>query len=95
MYIATVPQTGSVVNIGLASPDNAVFPAKKLTLIGGEFPKWSNDGNQVHWSLGKGHFVYNLDDAQASLIVLKLRKKLKKKRLKLMKKQIMKKLVKM
>jgi len=65
IYAATVPQTGTVVNIGLASPDKAVFPAKKLTLIGGEFPKWSDDGKQVHWSLGKGHFIYNMDDAKA------------------------------
>ncbi len=65
IYVATVPETGSVVNIGLASPDNAVFPAKKLTLIGGEFPKWSSDGSQIHWSLGKGHFIYNFDAAKA------------------------------
>lgn len=75
VYVATVPQTGTVVTIGLASPDNAVFPAKKLTLIGGEFPKWSDDGRQVHWSLGKGHFVYNLDDAKAFADSLEAAKK--------------------
>lgn len=75
IYVATVPQTGTVVNIGLASPDNAVFPAKKLTLIGGEFPKWSDDGRQVHWSLGKGHFIYNLDDAKAFADSLEAAKK--------------------
>ncbi len=65
IFTATVPQTGRVVKIGVALPDNAVFPAKKLTVIGGEFPEWSADGRKVHWSLGKGHFIYNLDEAKA------------------------------
>lgn len=65
IFTATVPQTGSVVKIGVASPDNAVFPAQKLTVIGGEFPGWSADGKKVHWSLGKGHFIYDLEAAKA------------------------------
>ena len=65
IFTATVPQTGSVVKIGVASPDNAVFPAQKLTVIGGEFPGWSSDGKKVHWSLGKGHFIYDLEAAKA------------------------------
>lgn len=75
IYTATVPQTGSVVNIGLSSPDNAVFPAKKLTVIGGEFPHWSDDATKVHWSLGKGHFIYDLEDAKAFTDSLEAAKK--------------------
>ncbi|MBO6793935.1 MAG: PD40 domain-containing protein [Balneolaceae bacterium] len=75
IYTATVPQTGSVVKIGVASPDNAVFPAKKLTIIGGEFPAWSSDGRKVHWSLGKGHFIYDLDASKAFADSVKAAKK--------------------
>jgi Tol biopolymer transport system component len=64
IYTATLPQTGSVVKISVSDPDNSSFPAKKLTLIGGEFPQWSGDASQVHWSLGKGHFIYNFEDAK-------------------------------
>ena len=65
IYIATVPQTGDVVRISLSNPDNASFPSKKVTLIGGEFPRWSGDSDKVHWSLGKGHFIYSISDAKA------------------------------
>jgi Tol biopolymer transport system component len=65
IYTATVPQTGEVVKISVASAERAAFPAKKLTVIGGEFPRWSDDSKQVHWSLGKGHFIYNLEDSKA------------------------------
>ena len=37
------------------------IPSKKLTELGGEFPYWSAGGKKIHWSLGKGHFVFNLD----------------------------------
>ncbi len=65
IYTATVPQTGKTVTISLANPSGALFPAKKLTVIGGEFPRWSGDSDKIHWSLGKGHFVYSLSDAEA------------------------------
>ncbi|HRX94880.1 MAG TPA: hypothetical protein P5158_12210, partial [Chitinophagaceae bacterium] len=61
----TVPQTGKTSNISLASPDNAQFPSRLLTTIGGEFPSWQSDGKTVHWSLGSTHFTYNIDKAQA------------------------------
>ncbi len=75
IYTATVPQTGSVVKIGVASPNNAVFPAKKLTIIGGEFPAWASDGRKVHWSLGKGHFIYDLDASKVFADSVKAAKK--------------------
>ena len=40
------------------------MPIKRLTDIGGEFPAWSGDGKQVHWSLGNAHVVYDLDRAK-------------------------------
>lgn len=65
IYVLTVPQLGEAPKISVANPDNAMFPARKLTEIGGQFPVWSNDGGSVHWSIGNAHFVYNLDEAKA------------------------------
>ncbi len=66
LYVITVPQVGaSPVTIALQKPENAAFPARRLTDIGGEFPTWSASGRQVHWSLGPAHAVYDLDQARA------------------------------
>lgn len=66
IYVVTVPVVGGdTPTISVANADNAAFPAKKLTTIGGQFPRWSDDANSVHWSIGRGHFIYNLDDAEA------------------------------
>lgn len=64
IYWLTIPQTGKTVTINLADADNASFPAKKLTTLGGEFPEWGNNGKNVHWSLGNAHFIYNLEEAR-------------------------------
>lgn len=65
IYTFVIPQVGDMINISLANPQKAAFPARKLTQIGGEFPAWSNDGNAIHWSLGNAHFVYDLKKALA------------------------------
>lgn len=65
IYVVTIPKTGKTDNISVASADDAEFPARKLTEIGGEFPSWQSDGKTVHWSLGSTHFTYDVDKAQA------------------------------
>lgn len=65
IYVATIPQTGKVVNISVADAESAQFPARELTGLGGEFPCWAADGKTIHWSLGNAHFVYDVDAAQA------------------------------
>jgi len=65
IYVVTVPKTGKTTNISVADADNAEFPSRKLTEIGGEFPSWQLDGNIVHWSLGSTHFTYDVNQAQA------------------------------
>ncbi|MEX2471376.1 MAG: amidohydrolase family protein [Gemmatimonadota bacterium] len=65
VYAVTVPEVGSAPTIQLGDPANAAFPARKLSQFGGEFPAWSADGRNVHWSLGNAHFVYDLDAAEA------------------------------
>jgi len=66
VYVVTVPQVGGETpQISVSNPDDAAFPAWKLTDIGGDFPSWSADGRSVHYSIGNAHFVYDLDAAEA------------------------------
>lgn len=65
VYVATIPQTGKVVNISVADAESAQFPARELTELGGEFACWAADGKTIHWSLGNAHFIYDVDAAQA------------------------------
>jgi Tol biopolymer transport system component len=65
LYVLTVPFIGGETpTINVATPENAAFPASKLTVIGGQFPAWSGDGESVHWSIGNAHFVYDLERAR-------------------------------
>ena len=64
VYVMTIPWLGGAaptINVG----DNAAFPNKKLTDIGGQFPVWSNDGRYAHWTIGNAHVVYDLERARA------------------------------
>ena len=63
IYTAYLPRVGDPITISVSNPEKAAFPAKKLTVVGGEFPHWSGDSKKVHWSLGKGHFIYDLDES--------------------------------
>ena len=66
LYVVTIPMVGGETpEISVGDPDKASFPASKLTDIGGEFPHWSADGGNVHWSLGNAHSVYDLARAKA------------------------------
>ena len=61
IYTFTVPfYGGKSITIKLSDVDEAAFPSKKLTQIGGEFPSWSNDAKKVYWSLGNAFFTYNI-----------------------------------
>jgi len=66
IYVVTVPYVGGETpTISVSNPENATFPARKLTDIGGQFPTWSPDAREVHWSVGNAHVVYDLDAAVA------------------------------
>ena len=76
IYTVTVPKFGSdAVKISVSNPENAQFPARKLTEIGGQFPGWTNDGKEVYWSIGNAFFRYNLADAKAKEEELEKKKK--------------------
>ncbi len=66
VYVVTVPRVGGdAPTINVSNPDNAAFPAARLTDIGGQFPAWGSTGRIIHWSVGPAHFVYDLDAAEA------------------------------
>ncbi len=65
IYVVTVPYVGQTPTISVAKPDDASFPARQLTELGGQFPAWSADGRTVHWSIGNAFFAYDLGAAQA------------------------------
>ena len=75
IYVLTLPKTGKVANISVADAGSSIFPARKLTELGGEFASWEADGKKVHWSLGNSHFVYDVDRAKSFEDSLKIAKK--------------------
>ncbi len=67
LYMVTVPQVGATgPTVSVATPATAAFPVRKLTDIGGQFPVWSSDGDRIHWSIGRTHFIYDLAEARAA-----------------------------
>jgi Tol biopolymer transport system component/imidazolonepropionase-like amidohydrolase len=66
LYVVEIPLVGGTEpTVSVGNPDNAAFPVRKLTDIGGQFPTWTADGKRVHWSIGNAHVVYDLDRAKA------------------------------
>ena len=66
IYTVTVPIVGGETpTVSVANIKNSQFPSRKLTEMGGQFPVWSLDAKKIHWSIGNGHFVYDMDDAKA------------------------------
>lgn len=65
MYLVTVPIVGGKApKIDVSKGDKANFPVKKLSDIGGEFLSFTKDQQQVHWSIGNAHVVYDLAASQ-------------------------------
>ncbi|OOG70487.1 amidohydrolase family protein [Algoriphagus sp. A40] len=77
VYVITIPSAGKVPTINVAEPAASNFPARQLTEIGGEWPAWEASGKKVHWSLGNGHWVYDIDRADFVDDSVKTAKKLK------------------
>jgi Tol biopolymer transport system component len=75
IYVVTVPKTGGETpKISVSNPENAQFPARKLTTIGGQFASWNNTGKKVYWSIGNAFFTYDIDEAKAKEEELKKKK---------------------
>jgi len=60
IYLVTLPLIGGqtpVVNV--SDPSSAAFPTKRLTMIGGDFVGWTNDGRQAYWSIGRSFLKWD------------------------------------
>src|SRR5882762_6025299 len=60
VYLVTLPLIGGetpVVNV--SDPSSSAFPTKRLTMIGGDFVGWTNDGRQAYWSIGRSFLKWN------------------------------------
>lgn len=72
VYLAALPMTGAQpLVMSIADPANAIFPARKLTPVGGDFIGWTSDGRSVTWALGRSFFRHDIAVAD-SLGKLKL-----------------------
>ena len=80
IYVVTIPEAGKTPSISVSEPKSSSFPARQLTEIGGEFPAWEADGKRVHWSLGNGHWVYDVAAAKRFEDSVKTAKKTEDKR---------------
>ncbi len=65
VYAVTIPKYGQTPKISLSNPEKAAFPSMKLTVMGGEFPAWAANSENIHWSLGASHFIYNIAEGKA------------------------------
>lgn len=65
IYVVTIPTVGKVPTINVADPASSNFPSRQLTEIGGEWPAWEANGKKIHWSLGNGHWVFDIERAEA------------------------------
>ena len=81
VYVVTIPEAGKTPSISVASPQNSSFPSRQLTEIGGEFPAWEASGKKAHWSLGNGHWVYDVERAKFVEDSVKTAKKTETKRI--------------
>lgn len=64
IYLVTIPMAGKAPSINVSDPKSSSFPARQLTEIGGEFPAWESNGKRIHWSLGNGHWIYDVNGAK-------------------------------
>ena len=66
IYLVNLPLTGQQpLTINIADPSAAVFPAKRLTKIGGDFIAWDPDGKSVSWAIGRSFFRYDIPRADS------------------------------
>lgn len=72
LYVVTVPQvSGDPVTISVANAENAAFPSRKLTDIGGQFPSWIASGRSVLWGIGNAVVRYDLDSARTRELAIR------------------------
>jgi Tol biopolymer transport system component len=64
--VNSVPMAGGAApSITLLNPAQSPVPVRRLTRIGGDFPGWSRDGKQIHYSIGHAYFTYDVARADS------------------------------
>lgn len=54
VYSVTLPYIGGETpTINVSDPSSSAFPTKRLTMVGGDFVGWTNDGKRAYWSIGR------------------------------------------
>ncbi len=61
-YIAPMPKTGGVVELG---KDTTAIPVAKISADVGSYLHWSQDSGAVHWMVGDHYYTRSLKDAFA------------------------------
>jgi Tol biopolymer transport system component len=60
VYLISLPRVGGQVpEVNVALLKETAFPVKQLTLVGGDFASWSDDGKFTQWSIGRSYFRYD------------------------------------
>jgi Tol biopolymer transport system component len=60
VWLVTLPKLGAQVpTLSVTMPNDAPFPVKRLTRIGGDFVGWSQDGGFIQWAIGRSLFRYD------------------------------------
>jgi Tol biopolymer transport system component len=60
VYLVTLPLVGGQTpTVNVSDPSAAAFPAKRLTLVGGDFAGWTADGRRPYWSIGRSFFRWD------------------------------------
>jgi hypothetical protein len=54
VYSVTLPFIGGETpTVNVSDPSSSAFPTKRLTMVGGDFVGWTNNGRQAFWSIGR------------------------------------------
>jgi Tol biopolymer transport system component len=54
VYLVTLPLIGGETPmVNVSDPSASAFPTKRLTMIGGDFVGWTNNGREAYWSIGR------------------------------------------
>jgi len=64
VYMITVPPVGGEAPTVSVSSSSSM-PTRRLTVVGGDFVGWSNDGTEAFYSIGRSYFRYDMATADA------------------------------
>ena len=66
VYVVDVPFVGGQApTVSVANLAAATVPVRRLTRVGGDFAGWRPDGRNVHYSIGRTFFAYDLTRADS------------------------------